>query len=125
MEGEHVEIVEALRSNEVRSRVDPRSGNRVLMQTESFWRDHEIRRKTSGMSLTECCDANDFARPGQADGACSRVCADADSFAGTEHCSQGCAQRDELAMGELSDWLKGTDTTRRRILEAVKARLLG
>ena len=62
MEGGDVEFVEALQSNEVRSRLDPRSGKRVLMQPESFWRDHEIRRKASGASVADYCEANELAR---------------------------------------------------------------
>lgn len=62
MEGADIGMADATKPSGVRSRLDPRSGKQILMQPESFWRDHETRRRASGASVAEYCEATGLAR---------------------------------------------------------------
>jgi len=116
MEDADIGMADATKPSGLRSRLDPRSGKYVLMQPESFWRDHETRRRANGASVADYCDANGLARStfqrwvsrlagGSArrvspvgrnsagEGARSGFSVDADSFTGGDAGTTGIAQR--------------------------------
>ncbi len=62
MEDADIGMADATKPSGLRRRLDPRSGKYVLMQPESFWRDHEARRKADGASIPDYCEANGLAR---------------------------------------------------------------
>ena len=61
MEGMGFESAKTTDTGAVRSRLDPRTGKQVLILGESFWRDHEARRKAAGTSLVDYCATNQLA----------------------------------------------------------------
>ncbi len=62
MEDADIGMADATKPSGLRRRLDPRSGKYVLMQPESFWRDHETRRRADGASVADYCEANGLAR---------------------------------------------------------------
>ena len=45
----------------VRTRLDPRTGLQIALQSESFWRDHHEQRRASGQSIRQYCEAQGLA----------------------------------------------------------------
>jgi hypothetical protein len=48
-------------SGTVKTRIDPRTGKQIELRPESFWRDHEERRRSRGQSVSQYCEQEGLA----------------------------------------------------------------